>query len=403
MQKIVIIGGGASGLSCAIKAKNNNNEVIILEKNNACGKKILVTGSGRCNYYNDNQDLSNYYSNSKNLDKIITKENNLKVENFFNELGIIPKIKNGYYYPMSNQASSIRNILVEKVLSKNIKIIENAFVKDIVKENDKFRIFYNNEEIIADKVVLATGSYASLNEFSNSGYDILNKFNLKIEKILPSLVQLKAKGNFFKKWNGVRCDAKVSLYEDGKFLKEEVGELQLTDYGISGICIFNLSGYVSRGLNNAKTETIKIDFLPSIDNLDEFFYKRSKNLNDIGINTFLEPLLNYKLVDLFLDLANIKKDKLYQDLTSLEKNSLISIIKNFNLELIGTNSYSKAQTCTGGLSLDEVNLNTMEVNKIKNFYVIGELIDVDGICGGYNLTFAWLSGILSGSDINDKS
>lgn len=403
MKKIIIIGGGASGLVCAIKSKNNNNEVIILEKNSVCGKKILATGAGRCNYYNDNQDLGNYYSNSKNLDKIITKENNLKVEQFFKELGVVPKIKNGYYYPMSNQASSIRNILVEKVLSKNIKIIENAFVKDVVKENDKFRVFYNSEEIIADKVVLATGSYAGVSDISNSGYDVLNKFNLKIEEVLPSLVQLKAKGNFFKKWNGVRCDAKVGLYEDNNFLKEEIGELQLTDYGISGICIFNLSGYVSRGLKKKKHEFIKIDFLPSIDRLEEFFLKRSETLNNVSIKTFLEPLLNYKLVDLFLDLAHIKKDKLYQELTNDERNALISTIKSFYLELTGTNSYSKAQTCTGGLSLDEVDLSTMEVKQIKNLYVIGELIDVDGICGGYNLTFAWMSGILAGSDISDKS
>ena len=146
MKKIIIIGGGASGLVCAIKSKNNNNEVIILEKNSVCGKKILATGAGRCNYYNDNQDLGNYYSNSKNIDKIITKENNLKVEQFFKELGVVPKIKNGYYYPMSNQASSIRNILVEKVLSKNIKIIENAFVKDVVKEKvDSWDILWDEK------------------------------------------------------------------------------------------------------------------------------------------------------------------------------------------------------------------------------------------------------------------
>lgn len=403
MEKIIIIGGGASGLVTAIKAKNKNNEVIILEKNNECGKKILATGNGRCNYYNDNQNIDCYYSSKKEyLDQIITKENLEKVTEFFDELGIVPKIKNGYYYPLSNQASSIRNVLVSKALQLGVKIINSFDVKNIETENDKFIIYSENQKIEADKVVIATGSYAALKDKKEAiGYQLLEKFHHKIEKVLPSLVQLKGEGNFFKEWNGVRSDVTLKLYEDDNFIKEEQGEIQLTDYGISGICTFNISGYVSRGLSSKKEEIVQIDFLPSIQELLEFLEKRSSNLSHSNLLDFFEGILNQKLIQTILKVAKVDYHKTYHELTQEEKQRLVSNIKEFRLKIIGTNDFSKAQTCTGGVSLEEVNLNTMESKIVKHLYIVGELIDVDGICGGYNLTFAWLSGILAGSDISD--
>lgn len=407
MKKVVIIGGGASGLVTAINAKNKDNEVIILEKNDICGKKILATGNGRCNYYNDNQDINNYYStNNECLNKIITKDNLVKVNNLFNELGIIPKIKNGYYYPLSNQASSIRNILVSKVEDLGVKIINNFNVNKVEKQNNKFIIFSADEKIEADVVVIATGSYAAVKNIDEViGYKILEKFNHKIEQVLPSLVQLKGNETYFKEWNGVRCDVNLKLFEDNMFIKEESGEIQLTDYGISGICTFNISGYVSRGLFNNKKEVVQIDFLPTIGNskldLLNFLEDRNKRLNNINLLEFFEGILNDKLIKTIFKISNIDGDKKYDELTKKEKELLLSNIKEFKLKITGTNDFSKAQTCTGGLSLDEINLNTMESKTVNDLYVVGELIDIDGVCGGYNLTFAWLSGILAGSDISD--
>ena len=407
MKKIVIVGGGASGLVTAIYAKNENNEVIILEKNDICGKKILATGNGRCNYYNDNQDITNYYStNIEYLKEIITKDNLEKVSNLFAELGIIPKIKNGYYYPLSNQASSIRNILENKVKELGIKIINNFNVEKIEKENNKFIISSLDKKIEADKVVIATGSFASIkNESEVIGYKILKEFNHKIEKVLPTLVQLKGNETYFKDWNGVRSDVTLKLFEDDNFIKEESGEIQLTDYGISGICTFNISGYVSRGLNNNKNEIVQIDFLPTIGNnrleLLNFLEERNNKLNSYNIVDLFEGILNNKLIKTILKVSNIDSGKTYDELTTEEKETLSSNIKKFKIKITGTNDFSKAQTCTGGLSLDEINLKTMESKLVKDLYIVGELIDVDGVCGGYNLTFAWLSGILAGSDISD--
>ncbi|MBO5414902.1 MAG: aminoacetone oxidase family FAD-binding enzyme [Bacilli bacterium] len=407
MKKIVIVGGGASGLVTAIYAKNENNEVIVLEKNDICGKKILATGNGRCNYYNDNQDITNYYSkNIECLKEIITKDNLEKVNNLFTKLGIIPKIKNGYYYPLSNQASSIRNILENKVKELGIKIITNFNVEKIEKENNKFIISSLDKKIEADKVVIATGSFASIkNESEVIGYKILKEFNHKIEKVLPTLVQLKGNETYFKDWNGVRSDVTLKLFEDDNFIKEESGEIQLTDYGISGICTFNISGYVSRGLNNNKNEIVQIDFLPTIGNnrleLLNFLEERNNKLNSYNIVDLFEGILNNKLIKTILKVSNIDSGKTYDELTTEEKETLSSNIKEFKIKITGTNDFSKAQTCTGGLILDEINLNTMESKLVKDLYIVGELIDVDGVCGGYNLTFAWLSGILAGSDISD--
>lgn len=403
MKKIVIIGGGASGLACAIYAKSNNNEVIILEKNDLCGKKILATGNGKCNYFNDNQEVNNYNSTNTNLiSQIINKENINKVKRFFDYLGLVPKVKSGYYYPMSEQASSIRNILVNKIKEKNIQIIYNFNVKELTKVNDKFIIKSNDNSIECDKVVLATGSYALVKDINDViGYKILESFDLKIEKVLPSLVQLKGNGNFFNNWDGVRIDSCVKLFENDKFVKEEYGQLQLTNYGVSGICIFNLSSNISRGLNKNKKEELVIDFLPNIDNLDNYFDKRNSRLNNPKLIDFFEGMINNKLVNTIFKNLNIDINLTYDDLSQMEKNMLIDSIKSFKLRILNTNDYLKAQTCTGGLSLDEVNLDTMEVKKVKGLYVTGEILDIDGICGGYNLTLAWLSGILAGSDICD--
>ena len=407
MKKIVIVGGGASGLVTAIYAKSKNNEVIILEKNDICGKKILATGNGRCNYYNDNQDLTNYYSTDKEcLNKILTDDNLSEVVKLFDELGIIPKKRNGYYYPLSNQASSVRNILVSKVEKLGIKIVNNFIVEKVIKEKDKFIIYSKKDSIYADKVVIATGSFASVkNKEEVVGYKILKSFNHKIENVLPTLVQLKANEKYFKKWNGVRSDVCLKLFEDGNLIRKEYGEIQLTDYGISGICTFNISGYVSRGLSNNKSEIVKIDFLPTIgDNkteLLEFLDSRNNLLNSNNLLDFFEGILNIKLIETILEVSKINVNRKYSSLSSSEKLVLASNIKEFKLKITGTNDFYRAQTCTGGVSLNEIKLDSMESKLVKDLYIVGELVDVDGVCGGYNLTFAWLSGILAGSDIND--
>lgn len=407
MEQIVIIGGGASGLVAAIYAKRKDNQVIILEKNNKCDKKLLLTGNGRCNFWNQDQSLENYNSTNKNsLGDIITEKNQKEILSFFDKIGIVPKVKDGYYYPNSNQASSISNALLLQVESLGIKIKYNSEVEKIDKLDNKFIITTLTDEIIScDKVVLATGSKACPKTGSDGkGYELAKNFNHTIIDVVPSLVQLRGNGSYFKLWNGVRCDARITLFENNYKIKEEYGELQLTDYGISGIPTFNISGLVARGINNNKKEVVKIDFLPFINKNEQEFITYCDNKNKFILNLkiyqFLEGMLNYKLVETILKVAKIDKQKRWQDLTISEKKRIYYNLKSFEFLITGTNSFDKAQVCSGGVSLLEINPKTMESKLIKNLYIVGELLDVDGICGGYNLSFAWISGMLAGKEIS---
>ena len=398
---IVIIGGGASGLTAAITAsKNKQNKVTLIEKNQILGKKILATGNGKCNYYNSDQNIIHYNSTNNNLIKeIINPENTKKVEDFFSNLGIIPKIKNGYYYPFSNQATTIKNALVNEV-EKNTKILTETIVEDITKENNKFLIKTNNGIIKADKVIIATGSKAAPKTGSDGfGYKLLKNLGHTIIDVLPALVQVKTKGKFLKDWSGIRTDVDASLYINDKLIKQESGEIQLTNYGVSGICIFNLSRFIPIALKNNDKVEIKINFLPFTKEVDNLLKSLS---NDKNITKTIEGILNNKLVSVILNQSSINKEKSYNELSFKEKEILLNNLSNFKLEVIGTNSYEESQVCSGGVPLTEINLKNMESKLIKNLHIVGELLDVDGDCGGYNLTFAWISGLLAGkSDNND--
>ena len=431
-MKIGIIGGGASGLVAAIFSKTNNNEVIIFERNNLCGKKILATGNGRCNYWNSDQDLLHYQStNDEVVKKVINNNMDKQVLEFFNKIGIVPKIKNGYYYPFSNQASTIKNALINEVDRLGIKVLNNFLVQNITAGNNSrysggvgrgtaYSLILENlyerafgkacgrlgkdKTVTVDKLISATGSYASPKSGSDGwGYSILKALGHSIIKPLPSLVQLKTNGNFLKLWSGVRTDAKVSLYEDDKFIREESGELQLTNYGISGICVFNLSNYVSRGLDNNKKEEISINFMPFIEEDKISWFIKQTKLTNKNIKQLLLSILNEKIVEIIFKESKLNSNKLFTELNNVEQNKLIDYCTNFKLTVIGTNSFDEAQVCSGGVSLEEIDLSTMESKIIKNLYVIGELLDITGDCGGYNLGIAWRTGIIAGNSIRGNN
>lgn len=405
-MRIGIIGGGAAGIIAAITCSNENNEVIIFERNQECGKKILMTGNGRCNYWNDDQDLFHYESSTPDLiEQLIDEDNGNCVLNLFKKLGIVPKIKNGYYYPFSNQATTIKNALLLELKNKNVQIKNNFLVNNILKNNEQFIISSDKEKIIVDKLVLATGSKASPKTGSDGfGYDILKSFGHSIRKPLPALVQLKSIGDYLTVWNGVRTDCSVSLYENDKFIRKEEGELQLTNYGISGICVFNLSNYVTRGLENKNLEDIYINFLPFLENdYNEWFINQTIITNK-SLYELLRSVLNDKIVEVIFKIGNFSRKKKYIELSLIEQQLVISLTTNFKVNIIGSNTFNESQVCSGGVLLNEINLNTMESKIVKNLYVVGELLDITGDCGGYNLGIAWRTGLKAGKalgDIND--
>ncbi len=403
-MKVAVVGGGASGLVAAITASRNGAEVTILERNSDCAKKLLMTGNGRCNYWNQNQDFIHYHSENLNMvEKIITIENQKKVHEFFDSIGLLPKIKNGYYYPYSNQATCMKSLLLKEIELEGIQVLNYFFVEKIEKDNSKFHINPEKENLIFDKVILATGSRACPKTGSDgNGYSLVQSFGHSIVPVLPSLVQLKAKGSDYKDWDGIRTEVLLSLFIDDKIEKEESGEIQLTSYGISGICTFNISGLVAKALARNRKVTVLINFCPFASNEEEFlswFTKRNHSLKLETVEDLLEGFLNYKLIPIILKRANLKKSARWKELSSLEKKSLASIIIQFPLEIIGTHDFEKAQVCSGGVPLEEMNPNTMESMKEKGLYLTGELLDVDGDCGGYNLGFAWISGIIAGNGV----
>lgn len=404
MNRVVVIGGGASGIVAGIFAKRENNEVIILERNSECLKKILVTGNGKCNYLNESYSIHNYHSKNIDIvDKIISSDNINLVKDFFDNIGVVSKIKNGYYYPFSNQATTIKNCLISEALRLGVKIINNCLVTDIRKEEDRFFVTTDTEIYRCNYIVLASGSCAYPKTGSDGmGYSFLEKFGHTIIKPMPALVQLKSNFKYLKDWSGVRTDVELRLFEDGKCISEETGEVQLTDYGISGICTFNLSHYVTRGLDEGHKEVIKINFVPFIETLvTPWIDQYMKKVSNKKIGEALEGILNYKLVNIILKVNNISRDNYYLDLTKDEKFKLIKSLKSFEIEITGSKSFDSAQVCNGGVSLLEINSTTMESILVDSLYIIGELLDVNGNCGGYNLTNCWISGMLAGKSIGD--
>ena len=404
MYDVIIIGAGASGIVSSIFAKKSNNKVIVLERNDKSLKKLLMTGNGRCNYMNEEYNTKKYHSEDIDIvDKIISSNNIEMVKDFFDSLGVIPKIKNGYYYPYSNQAVTIKNVLEEEALNKGVEIRYNSLVEDVYKEDNKFVVLCNNEKLYCDNLVIATGSKAyPVTGSDGVGYKFLTNFNHTIVEVVPSLVQLTSDFKYLKLWDGVRSDVVLELFEDDKYIATESGEIQLTNYGISGICTFNLSHYVTRGINNHKY-TVSINFVPFIDTLItpwmDNYNKKNSNKN---IYNLLEGFLNTKLIDIILKVSNIDGNKYYNDLSNDEKLVLCKNLKGLKINIIGHKSFDSAQICSGGVKLSEIDYNTFESKLVSNLYITGELLDMNGVCGGYNLTTCWISGILSGKAIGDK-
>ena len=336
------------------------------------------------------------------LDKVINSDNMSRVLDFYNELGIIPKIKNGYYYPFSNQASTVRDALLFEVMKLGISIKYNYLVEKIERSNNKFII---NDSIVCDKVIIATGSCSYPKTGSDGmGYDFLRKFGHNIIKPLPALVQLNSDFKYCRELSGIRSDVMLSLYEDDEFISSSVGEVQLTDYGISGICTFNLSHFVTRGLDVGKKEVIKVNFLPFIkDNYMEWFNTYSNKHNDKNIYMLLCNILNYKLVKVILKVCSIDNETYYNELDYNSRSLLIDNLTNFKFNIVSTKDFNFSQVCNGGVSLDEVNLSTFESLIVDGLYITGEVLDINGNCGGYNLICAVISGILVGDDLSDKS
>lgn len=387
-RSVCIIGGGAAGLTAAVAAARAGAQVTLLEHNEKPGRKLLATGNGKCNLTNIKQDVSCYRSASPaRAWKILQGFPLTDTIRFFSEIGVYTKNKKGGLYPASMQASSVLELLDAEARYRKVKLKCREHVNSIEKKEDgSFLVHTSTWSYPAQSVILACGSRASsIQGADGSGYELAKSLGHTLRKPLPALVPLKGKGNYFSKWAGVRVEGKVSLQADGKIFLTEEGELQLTEYGISGIPVFQISGPAVRLMEEGVPVSAILDFMPDFDKegLEAFLKRRKEQCPYKSQKELLVGLLPSKLIQVL-----VKKGQ--------SLGELALAIKGFPVEITGAKGFAQAQVCQGGVPLDEIRPETMESLMMPGIYLAGELLDVDGLCGGYNLQWAWTTGILAG-------
>ncbi|HHT96614.1 MAG TPA: NAD(P)/FAD-dependent oxidoreductase [Clostridiales bacterium] len=395
---LLVIGGGASGLIAAISAARQGLKVLILEHNEKPGRKILATGNGKCNFTNLYQGPETFRSDNIDFpNSIIEKFNVSKTIEFFEELGVYHKNKNGYLYPYSEQASSVVNVLVMECHRLNIMIKYGIHINKII--SPYFTIKTNEETYYAKKTILATGGCSSPKLGSDgSGYLLAKNLGHNIIKPLPALVQLVSSDNYCKALAGIRLNAEIKVYINNEFIILEEGEILFTNYGISGIPILQVSRYATKALDENKDIYIKINLMNNMskDDLIEMLKKRIINSRNKNIEEMLIGLFNDKLIPILLNKSKISKEKSTSEFNILDIENLAREIQNFQMNIIDHNSFENSQVTAGGVDTREISNKTMESLKVKGLYFAGEIVDVDGTCGGYNLQWAWSSGYIAG-------
>lgn len=402
MKKIVVIGGGASGIVAAISGARKGAEVVLLEHMDRVGKKILSTGNGKCNYTNRIQDKSCYRGKNPSFAWPVLKQFGFEdTLNFFLELGIYPKEREGYFYPASGQASSVLDVLRMELSRLKVKIVTSCDIKEMNKTKKGFLLQTNQGSFHGNVCIIACG----LKAFPKSGSDgslfpYIEKFGHTFIDIVPALVQLKAKQSFFKSLAGIRSDILVELYVNQKLAAKDRGEVQLTEYGISGIPVFQVSRFAARALAENKNTQAVLDFTPYL-SMEELKKELNRRFYQNGTKKDCEEaligLFPKKLIPVFLKECEIEIHKNAGLLTERELKKLADKIKYMHITITGTKGFEYAQVCAGGVNTEEINPETLESRLVPGLYFAGEVIDIDGICGGYNLQWAWASGYVAGT------
>ncbi len=392
----------------AIKAAEQHHKVTILEQRKDLGHKILATGNGRCNLTNSDLSLCHYHGltdeklSQKLVSAVLSRFSYEDTIAFFDQLGIMIKNKGGYIYPLSEQSSAVRDVLGMRLQELQVSIINEQIVHEVSYKN-QFYIRTDSNTFAADRLIIATGSRASIPGKAATGYELASQLGHMVKEPLPALVQLTSDAAVFKPLAGIRTQGKVTLYDDKhQVLACDTGELQLTAYGISGIPVFQVSYIAARELQNRNKVWAELDFMPELDveKLVEILNVRRRQLASRSVEDYLVGMMNNTLGVNLIGHTNIMSTNKVSDLTNQEIRHLAANIKSFRVPVKGTKSYADAQICTGGVPVTEVD-NNLESIKIPGLYFCGEILDVNGDCGGYNLQWAWSSGAVAGEMRHD--
>ncbi len=406
MGKILIIGGGAAGMMAAVFAARNGNEVIIYEKNEKLGKKLYITGKGRCNITNagDMETLfQNVMSNSKFLYSAFYGFTNFDAIDFFEQLGCKTKIERGNrVFPVSDRSSDVISAMTRELHRLGVQIEYRTEVEEVVACEGVFegiRIKGSKELIKGDKVIIATGglSYQTTGS-TGDGYKFAKALGHSVTELSPSLVPFNIKEEFVKELQGLSLkNIQVRVYAGKKEIFNDFGEMLFTHFGVSGPVILSSSSYVIPHIGKKELKLI-IDLKPALsrEQLDARILRDFEQCMNKQYKNSLDQLLPRKMISAIISLSGIDPEKKVNAITKEERTRLVDVIKNMELTIAGIRDYNEAIITKGGVKVKEINPGTMESKLVKNVYFIGEVLDLDALTGGFNLQIAWSTAYLSG-------
>lgn len=400
---VAVIGGGAAGLTAAISARYKGAMVKILERMDRVGKKILATGNGRCNLSNTSLDIANYYGTNPKFASAVLKQFNFeKTIDFFDKLGITCKVEEeGKVFPVSEQASSVLDVLRHELETIGVEIKCESEVKNITGRKGNFTLHLSDGgKVNANRVIIATGGKAASSLGSNgSGYVLAEKLGHRIVDPFPSLVQLRLRAPYLKHIKGIKFIGKAEVLIEGKSLVSAEGEILFTDYGISGPPIFSLSRTVGELLRMGNKVMLKVCLVndKSREQLEAYISDRLRKQSHKTLAFSFVGYINKRLVPVLLREAGIEDvNRPSAQVTAKERYNIVSILQDWQFEVIGTNPWQSAQVTAGGVDVGDIKQETLESKLVAGLYFAGEIIDIDGACGGYNLQWAWSSGFVAG-------
>jgi len=401
MADMIVVGAGAAGLIASITAARAGNKVTLLEQNSKIGKKILVSGNGKCNIDNKYINPTRFHSQDPDfIEKVLEGYGVDVVEKFFTSIGLeLTEGKEGKMFPLSLQASSVVELLEYEANRAGVEILCDYAVTSISKERETFTLETTQGSKTCTKLLLASGSPAAPQlGGSNSGYAFATKMGHTLIPRHPSLVQLCSEETWVKACAGVKVAGIAQLYANGEYITEKKGDLLFTNYGISGLAILDLSREVSTRLANYDYCELNLDIMPELskEKLTNLLLNRIQQESDKPLTLWLQGVINKKLIAIIVEQSKCKA-KTEKELNRKEIGKLVYAIKNLKLSINDTKGFKGAEVATGGINTTEIDPQTMESKLVPNLYFAGEILDVDGDRGGFNFHFAWVSGLRVGN------
>ncbi|MBP3462790.1 MAG: NAD(P)/FAD-dependent oxidoreductase [Tyzzerella sp.] len=407
MSKVLVVGGGAAGMFAAIFAAYNGNEVHIFEKNEKLGKKLFITGKGRCNITNAS-DMDTLFSsvvtNSKFLYSSFYGYTNQDVIDFFERIGVATKTERGNrVFPVSDHSSDVIAGLIRELNQLGVEIHLHTSVKRIVgREQFEYIELQNGKRIQGDACIVATGGFSYQTTGSTGdGYRFAKEMGHEVTEIMPSLVPLEIKEWYAKELQGLSLrNVQATVMDGKKKLYDDFGEMLFTHYGVSGPLMLSASSYIGKKLQEKELRLV-IDLKPSlsIEQLDQRVLRDFEENMNKQFKNAIGKLFPTKLIPIMLELSGIDPDKKVNLISKEERQHFVSLIKNFEMTITGLRDFNEAIITKGGVKVKEINPATMESKLVQGLYFVGEVLDLDALTGGFNLQIAWSTGYAAGSCI----